>query len=66
MSHFSQDKNETTSSTKSKWDEAILDAKLRIADLKKTIEVYQARRDAGDPWPDVQLRGRAGRRQHSV
>jgi hypothetical protein len=62
MSNISQEKSATTK-LKSQWDEAIEDAKLKIAELRKTIEVYQIRRDAGDPWPTTQL-NRQRRERH--
>jgi len=36
---------------RTKWDEAILDAKRRIKTLESTIVVYRERKKAGDPWP---------------
>jgi hypothetical protein len=34
-----------------KWDEAIADAKRKIADLKSSIAYFRQRRKAGDQWP---------------
>jgi hypothetical protein len=65
MSNTCQVKSETRNRKKTGWDEAIKDARLKIAALRNTIEIYQARRDAGDPWPG-QSEGRGSRQQHSV
>jgi hypothetical protein len=35
-----------------KWDEAIADAKKKIARLRYSISVYEIRKAAGDPWPE--------------
>lgn len=51
MSNTAQVVTKATKKKRTKWDEAITDAKLKVASLRKTIEVYQVRRDAGDPWP---------------
>jgi len=32
------------------WDQAIADARQRIADLKYSIRVFEKRRDRGDRW----------------
>jgi hypothetical protein len=50
VSYHTQAKNKT-SSKKSGWDKAIADAKERIRKLKSAIEVYEVRRDTGEPWP---------------
>jgi hypothetical protein len=34
------------------WDQAILDAKARIMQLRNSIRVFEARKKAGDQWPD--------------
>ena len=36
---------------RTKWDEAISDAKKKIHALKFTISVYRKRKKAGEPWP---------------
>jgi hypothetical protein len=36
---------------KSKWDEAIFDAKQKIRGLRNSIRVFEARKKAGEPWP---------------
>jgi hypothetical protein len=33
------------------WDAAIEDAKKRILKLRRTIQVFETQRDAGEPWP---------------
>ena len=33
------------------WNEAIVEAKKRIRELKKAVKVYENHRDAGDEWP---------------
>jgi hypothetical protein len=38
---------------RTKWDEAISDAKRRIKALESTIAFYKQRKKAGDPWPAV-------------
>jgi hypothetical protein len=38
--------------TLSGWDRAIADAKVRITQLRGSIRVFQARKKAGDQWPD--------------
>jgi hypothetical protein len=38
-------------SKRTKWDEAISDAKKRIKALKFTITVFRQRKKAGEPWP---------------
>lgn len=35
-----------------KWDQAIADARARIAELRHAIKVFEERKLAGDPWPD--------------
>jgi hypothetical protein len=40
----------------SQWDAAIADAKERIKRLRQTIQVFQARKKAGDPWPGTATR----------
>ena len=52
MTITSQGKNTRNKREKSKWDEAISDAKQRIRDLQFTIKVYAERRDKGEHWPD--------------
>ena len=39
------------SKSKTKWDEAISDAKRMIEKLKAAIEVYEERKAKGEPWP---------------
>jgi hypothetical protein len=36
---------------RTKWDEAISDAKRKIRELNFTITVYKQRKKAGDRWP---------------
>jgi hypothetical protein len=44
------------------WDAAIEDAKKRIVKLRRTIQVFETKRDAGEPWPgQVQESDRKGR-----
>jgi hypothetical protein len=40
---------------RTKWDEAISDAKRKIKALESTITIYRERKKAGDPWPDASL-----------
>ena len=35
-----------------RWDEAISDAKKRIRSLRYSIRVFEARKKAGEVWPD--------------
>ena len=35
----------------SQWDEAISDARRKMAGLRFTIKTYQRMKDAGEPWP---------------
>jgi hypothetical protein len=37
------------------WDTAIADAKERIRQLKLTVQVYEARKRAGDEWPSSEV-----------
>jgi hypothetical protein len=37
---------------KSHWDEAISDPKERFRQLKYSIRVFEARKKAGEPWPE--------------
>lgn len=36
----------------SKWDEAIADAKAKIKRLRSSIAIFEARKTAGDRWPE--------------
>ena len=36
---------------RTKWDEAIADAKQKIKNLEYAIEVYRKMKSAGEPWP---------------
>jgi hypothetical protein len=47
------------------WDAMIRDAKKQIEDLKFSIEVFEKRKAAGEPWPG-QLHGQKSEQQHSV
>ncbi len=38
---------------KSRWDEAISDAKEKIQGLRYSIRVFEARKKAGEPWPEA-------------
>jgi hypothetical protein len=50
-----------------KWDEAIEDAERKIAKLRFSIRVFQARKMAGDSFPlDTQLNLRTGKQQHAI
>ena len=40
--------------TRTKWDDAIDDAKRKIKALKMTILIYRQRKKDGDPWPSSQ------------
>jgi hypothetical protein len=46
--------NQEDSST-AQWDQAIADAKRRIADLRFTIKVFEARKRKGERWKDSVL-----------
>jgi hypothetical protein len=48
------------------WDAMIRDAKKRIEDLKFSIEVFEKRKAAGEPWCGTQADGRSQTQQHSV
>jgi hypothetical protein len=39
--------------TLSGWDQAIADAKVRILQLRNSIRVFEARKKAGDQWPEA-------------
>lgn len=41
---------------KTKWDEAIADAKLKIKRLEQAIEVYRKMKKNGDSWPSPATR----------
>jgi hypothetical protein len=41
----------STNKKRNYWDEAIEDAKRKIAALRKTIAVFEARKNIGDRWP---------------
>jgi len=51
MSNTRQVATESTNKKRNKWDEAIVDAKGKIARLRKAILVFEARKAAGDRWP---------------
>lgn len=36
----------------SKWDEAIAEAKRRIAEFKRSIKTFESLRDSGMPFPE--------------
>jgi hypothetical protein len=48
------------------WDAMIRDAKKRIEDLKFSIEVFEKRKAAGEPWGGTQADSRSQSQQHSV
>jgi hypothetical protein len=48
------------------WDAMIRDARKRIEDLKFSIELFERRKAAGEPWPGEQLTDHSQQRQHSV
>ncbi len=50
MSNTRQVTMELTNKKRSKWDEAIADAKKKIAGLH-VYSVYEIRKAAGDKWP---------------
>jgi hypothetical protein len=66
MSNTRKVPSKAANNKRNTWDEAITDARLKIAALRKTIQVYEIRRDAGDPWPGGQSEGHTSERQHSV
>jgi hypothetical protein len=45
------DVKEKVKPNRTKWDEAICDAKKRIRALQSTIAFYRQRKKAGDQWP---------------
>jgi hypothetical protein len=48
----SQEKSEAKKERKrSRWDEAISDAKKKIKDLEFSISVFRQRKKAGESWP---------------
>jgi len=51
MSNIRQVTSKLTKTNRNKWDEAIADAKKKIASLRMTISVFELRKAAGDPWP---------------
>ena len=61
MPNTRQVTNKLTNKKRNKWDEAIADAKMRIASLKKSIAVFEVRKAAGDHWPgDARRKSAAG------
>lgn len=44
------------------WDEAIADAKRKIADLQFTVKTYTRMRESGKPWPGASVQESDGRR----
>lgn len=48
------------------WEAMIRDARKRIEDLKFSIEVFEKKKAAGEPWPGVQSAGHVSEQQHSV
>jgi hypothetical protein len=56
MSIKKQEQNLANLKHKSGWDMAIADAKERIKRLRYSIRVFEARKKAGDPWPDFLCR----------
>ena len=58
MSNVCQQENGATKTAKG-WDSAIADAKERIRQLKLTVQVYEARKKAGDAWPGRTDTGKA-------
>jgi hypothetical protein len=48
------------------WDAMIRDAKKRIEDLKFSIELFEKKKAAGEPWPGAQSSGHSEAQQHSV
>jgi hypothetical protein len=48
------------------WDAMIRDAKKRIEDLKFSIEVFERRKAAGEPWPGTQLSNHGANEQHAI
>jgi hypothetical protein len=51
MSNTSQVKNREGKQKNTGWDVAIADAREKIRKLKRSIEVFAARKRVGDPWP---------------
>jgi hypothetical protein len=43
-------KSSKKKNTVNKWDEAIAEAKRRIADLKFSIRVFEDRKERGESW----------------
>jgi len=65
MSNTRQAARKLTAGQKNKWDEAIADAKKKIAGLRKSIAVFESRRATGQKWPG-QLDSQTSEEQHSV
>jgi hypothetical protein len=51
MSNTCQEKSKGRDKKAIGWDSAIADAKDRIRQLRQTVQVYEARKKAGDQWP---------------
>jgi hypothetical protein len=45
------------------WDEAIKHAQGKIRQLRLSIQVFQTRRDTGEPWPSAKVQELDGRRR---
>ena len=56
MKHKRVSRNLSTRANKSlsKWDEAILEAKRQISELKLSVQAFQEMRDTGVPFPEPQ------------
>ena len=48
------------------WDAMIRDAKKRIEDLKFSIQLFEKKKAAGEPWPWAQSKDQDSGQQHSV
>jgi hypothetical protein len=67
MSNTCQVASKLTERKRNKWDEAIDDAKKKIAGLKMSISIFELRKAAGEPWPgDEQVKRQLQEQQHSV
>jgi len=62
MSNTCQVSTKLTGGKRTKWDEAIDDAKKKIAALKMSISVFEVRKAAGESWPnDEQVKRQSAR-----
>jgi hypothetical protein len=51
MSNIRKISSKLTNERRARWDETIQDAKEKIAALRRSIVVFEARKAAGEPWP---------------